>query len=141
MTADPRVEAVAVALFESNYGLVPEGTALRMAEAAVAALDAMPDADERRGLWACPNCAFAFDRCHTDEPGGGYSCPVCDEAKALADLGTEPPSGSIVASDGGPPWARGNDGGWRDDGWRYSSSTWAEVWTSDLRILRWGWGS
>ena len=31
-------------------------------------------------LWNCPECAFGFDAFHTDERGGGYSCPLCAEA-------------------------------------------------------------
>ncbi len=30
-------------------------------------------------LWGCPDCGFAIDSIHTDDSGGGYSCPHCSE--------------------------------------------------------------
>lgn len=42
-------------------------------------------------LWVCPDCAFGFDAVHGDE-GGGYSCPVCENAdlsRRLAEAGRE----------------------------------------------------
>lgn len=38
---------------------------------------------ETTTMWTCPECAFSFDACHNDE-GGGYSCPLCGEARAEA---------------------------------------------------------
>jgi len=37
-------------------------------------------------LWTCPDCAFGFDAAHTEEPGGGYSCPACAEDRLRAEL-------------------------------------------------------
>lgn len=51
------------------------------AESKVAALKR-----ERVSLWTCPDCAFSFDAAHKDEDGG-YSCPVCGEARAERRLG------------------------------------------------------
>jgi hypothetical protein len=42
--------------------------------------------DRARGLWVCPDCAFAFDAVHCDE-GGGYSCPMCELRQCEGDLG------------------------------------------------------
>jgi hypothetical protein len=35
-------------------------------------------------LYSCPECCFTFDASHTNEDGGGYSCPVCAELKLTA---------------------------------------------------------
>jgi len=40
--------------------------------------------DEHR-MWECPDCAFAFAAEHDDE-GGGYSCPVCENARLHWDV-------------------------------------------------------
>ena len=34
---------------------------------------------------SCPVCAFTFDACHEDQ-GGGYSCPLCAEARLVEQL-------------------------------------------------------
>lgn len=47
----------------------------------VAAVRPIIEAEVRRSLlWECPDCAFGFDRMHTDEDGG-YTCPVCEVAE------------------------------------------------------------
>lgn len=40
---------------------------------------------ETAEMWSCPDCAFTFDAIHTDRDGG-YSCPVCAEARLEAEL-------------------------------------------------------
>jgi rubrerythrin len=35
----------------------------------------------------CPTCGFTFDEFHTDADGG-YSCPVCAEARVTIDVAT-----------------------------------------------------
>ena len=58
-----------------------------------------------------------------------------------AELDTEPPAGSIVAVNGSTPWIRnGLDGApWASWSLEEPDLSWAELWTSDLRVLRWGW--
>lgn len=55
----------------------------------------------------------------------------------MPDLPPEPAEGTILASPGCPPFIRAG-AGW----FRYGYTTpfaWADVWTSDLVILRNGW--
>lgn len=56
-----------------------------------------------------------------------------------AALDDEPPEGSIVAVPGCLPWTRN---GLPDAPWStgFDDTTWVGLWTSDLRVLRWGWG-
>ena len=81
MSIDPAVQAAAEAIRAAN-GLDDDVIVWqRMAVAAVAAARPIIVAEVRRTLlWECPECAFGFDRMHTDE-GGGYSCPVCELAE------------------------------------------------------------
>lgn len=88
---DPVVEAAAEAvereMLQRTYDrhayddeVFAEGVA-DIAAAAVAAARPIIEAEVRRSLlWECPDCAFGFDRIHTDEDGG-YSCPVCELAE------------------------------------------------------------
>lgn len=46
-------------------------------------------------LWTCPDCGFGFDAAHTNEPNGGYSCPVCELAALRAAVKRTPPSRGI----------------------------------------------
>lgn len=41
--------------------------------------------DELVKVWSCPDCGFSFDAFHTDDPDGGYSCPVCEVGR-LRDI-------------------------------------------------------
>ena len=51
----------------------------------------------------------------------------------------QPPEGSIVAVNGNAPWIRnGLPGAAWSTG--FDDKTWSKLWTSDLLILRWGWG-
>jgi len=37
-------------------------------------------------LWSCPKCGFTFDATHSnDTPEGGYTCPVCEEARLATE--------------------------------------------------------
>lgn len=38
-------------------------------------------------LWECPECLFAFDASHQDTDGG-YTCPVCAEARLEKEVAT-----------------------------------------------------
>lgn len=39
-----------------------------------------------RPVWECPECLFAFDVQHEDDPRGGHSCPVCEIARLQQDI-------------------------------------------------------
>lgn len=57
--------------------------------------------DERRGLWACDDCGFAFAKEHTSDDDGGHECQVCAETalrKTLARVRVviETPCAAIV---------------------------------------------
>lgn len=36
------------------------------------------EAGEYARIWRCNDCGFGFDAAHEDEPGGGYTCPLCE---------------------------------------------------------------
>lgn len=42
----------------------------------------------RAELWECPECAFTFDRVHSDKDGG-LSCPNCAEIRLIGELKAE----------------------------------------------------
>lgn len=45
--------------------------------------------DERRGLWACDDCGFAFAKEHTSDDDGGHECQVCAQGSGAEAAAAE----------------------------------------------------
>jgi hypothetical protein len=64
-----------VATHDRGGYTVPKRTLFRWIVYLITTIESKPK------MWDCPDCAFSFDAIHVDEPGGGYSCPVCAESR------------------------------------------------------------
>lgn len=65
---------------------------------------------------------------------------LAERANPLATLNEEPPVGTIVAVNGHVPWIRNGADAAPWSSWAAESDlSWDLLWSSDLKILRWGW--
>lgn len=83
------------------------------AENAVDAARPIIEAEVRRTLlWECQDCAFGFDRTHTDEDGG-HSCPLCELTEVRERIAAEIEAEFVGQDHHEPTFNSGRDAGLR----------------------------